>query len=43
MVEAVPRLRQRVVDAPFDLALPRWEDDPTFDLAFHVRRYALRG
>ena len=41
MVEAVPRLRQRVVDAPFDLALPRWEEDPTFDLAFHVRRYAL--
>lgn len=41
MVEAVPRLRQRVVDAPFDLALPRWEEDPTFDLVFHVRRYAL--
>jgi WS/DGAT/MGAT family acyltransferase len=41
MVESVPRLQQRVVDAPFDLALPRWEDDPTFDLAFHVRRYAL--
>jgi WS/DGAT/MGAT family acyltransferase len=40
-VEAVPRLRQRVVDAPFDLARPRWEDDPTFDLDFHVRRYAL--
>ena len=39
--DAVPRLRQRVVDAPFDLALPRWEDDPTFDLDFHVRRYAL--
>lgn len=40
-VEAVPRLRQRVVDAPFDLARPRWEEDPTFDLDFHVRRYAL--
>jgi diacylglycerol O-acyltransferase len=38
-VEAVPRLR--VVDAPFDIALPRWEDDPTFDLDFHVRRYRL--
>ena len=25
----------------FDLAKPRWEDDPTFDLDFHVRRYAL--
>ena len=40
-VEAVPRLRQRVVDAPLDLARPRWEIDPTFDLDFHVRRYAL--
>jgi WS/DGAT/MGAT family acyltransferase len=40
-VEAVPRLRQRVVDAPLDLARPRWVDDPTFDLDFHVRRYAV--
>jgi WS/DGAT/MGAT family acyltransferase len=41
MVESVPRLRQRVLDAPFDLSLPRWEEDPTFDLDFHLRRYAL--
>jgi WS/DGAT/MGAT family acyltransferase len=40
-VDAVPRLRQCVVDAPLDLARPRWEDDPTFDLDFHVRRYAV--
>jgi len=40
-VQQVPRLRQRVVDAPFDLALPCWQDDPTFDLDFHLRRYAL--
>ena len=40
-VAAVPRLRQHVVDAPLDLARPRWEDDPTFDLDFHVRRYAV--
>lgn len=40
-IAAVPRLRQRVVDAPLDLARPRWEDDPTFDLDFHVRRYAV--
>jgi len=40
-VEIVPRLGQRVVDAPFDLALPRWERDPTFDLEFHLRRYSL--
>jgi WS/DGAT/MGAT family acyltransferase len=41
MVEAVPRLRQRVVEAPFGLALPRWEEDPTLDLDFHLRRYSL--
>ncbi len=40
-VVAVPRLAQRVVDAPLDLTLPRWELDPTFDLAYHVRRHAL--
>ena len=40
-VRAVPRLRQRVVDLPLDVARPRWEDDPTFDLDYHVRRYAL--
>lgn len=40
-VDAVPRLRQCVVDAPLDLARPRWEDDPTFDLDFHLRRYAV--
>jgi WS/DGAT/MGAT family acyltransferase len=39
-IEAVPRMRQRVAPSPFDLSLPRWEDDPTFDLDFHVRRYA---
>ena len=42
-VEAVPRLRQRVIDAPLDLTLPRWVEDPTFDLDYHVRRHALGG
>ena len=36
-----PRLRQRVKMVPFDLALPVWVDDPSFDLGFHVRRAAL--
>jgi len=40
---AVPRLRQRIVDAPFDLAMPRWETDPTFDLDYHLRRYSLHA
>jgi diacylglycerol O-acyltransferase / wax synthase len=42
-VGAVPRLAQRVRDAPFDLTLPHWEDDPTFDLDYHVRFHALSG
>jgi WS/DGAT/MGAT family acyltransferase len=42
-VAAQPRLRQSVVDAPFDLARACWQNDPTFDLDFHVRRYALAG
>lgn len=42
-VAAVPRLAQRVADAPVDLTLPHWEFDPTFDLDFHVRRHALAG
>jgi WS/DGAT/MGAT family acyltransferase len=42
-IEAVPRLRQRVLDAPLDLTLPRWVDDPTFDVDYHVRRHALGG
>ena len=40
-VTAVPRLAQRVVDAPLDVTLPRWELDPTFDLDYHVRRHTL--
>ena len=42
-VEAVPRLAERVVDAPLDLTLPQWQRDPTFDLDYHVRRHAVAG
>lgn len=42
-VAAVPRLAQRVTDAPLDLTLPRWEFDPTFDLGYHLRRHTLSG
>jgi WS/DGAT/MGAT family acyltransferase len=38
-VERLPRLRQRV--APSSIGPPMWEDDPDFDLAFHVRHVAL--
>ena len=32
----IPRYRQRVVFAPFNLAHPSLEDDPNFDLANHI-------
>ena len=38
-LDAVPRLRQRVYDAP-GIANPEWVEDPFFDLDFHVRRVA---
>jgi diacylglycerol O-acyltransferase len=34
---ALPRLRQRVVEVPFNLAPPEWIDDPEFDLDYHLR------
>jgi WS/DGAT/MGAT family acyltransferase len=40
-VHLAPRFRQKVLHVPFDLALPVWADDPSFDLGFHLRRSAL--
>jgi WS/DGAT/MGAT family acyltransferase len=40
-VHLVPRFRQRIVHVPFDLGLPLWIDDTSFDLGFHLRRAAL--
>src|SRR3954451_8477431 len=39
-VQRVRRLRQRVVEPP-GFSAPRWEDDPMFDLDFHVRHVSL--
>ena len=39
----IPRLRQRVVQDALGLAPPRWEEDPHFDLRFHVRHATLGG
>jgi WS/DGAT/MGAT family acyltransferase len=39
-VDALPRLRQRVRDAP-GIANPEWVEDEYFDLDFHVRRVAV--
>jgi diacylglycerol O-acyltransferase / wax synthase len=39
----VPRLRQRVVEDPLGVAPPRWENDPLFDPAYHIRRVRVPG
>ncbi|MBV8348420.1 MAG: DUF1298 domain-containing protein [Mycolicibacterium sp.] len=39
LAREVPMFRQRVVSSPAP-APPRWEDDPDFDLSFHLRRVA---
>jgi WS/DGAT/MGAT family acyltransferase len=36
-----PRLRQRVLRVPADIARPLWVDDDHFDLDFHLRRSAI--
>lgn len=38
----IPRYRQRVVPASFDLGLPSWEFDPQFDIKNHVREATLK-
>jgi WS/DGAT/MGAT family acyltransferase len=35
-IDALPRMRQRVVFPPLDVDRPHWEDDPHFDVAHHV-------
>ncbi len=40
---AVPRLRQRVRSNPLSVAPPRWEVDPNFDLAYHLRFARVPG
>ena len=41
IVAEVPRLRQRVVATPLNLAPPEWLDDPAFDLDYHLRTIAV--
>jgi WS/DGAT/MGAT family acyltransferase len=40
-LHAVPRLRERVVEAPLQLGLPEWVEDPHFDRAYHLRHLSL--
>jgi len=37
----IPRLGQRVVSAPFRLAPPQWQTDPTLDLEYHLRKVSV--
>jgi len=37
----VPRLRQRVMEVPYDQGRPVWVDDEHFDIDYHVRLTAL--
>src|SRR5271166_2017094 len=37
----IPRYRQRVVPAPFNIGHPSWEDDPNFDIKNHVFRLQI--
>jgi diacylglycerol O-acyltransferase / wax synthase len=38
----LPRYLKRVVGAPFNVGLPSWEYDPTFDIRNHVREVTLQ-
>jgi diacylglycerol O-acyltransferase / wax synthase len=40
-VHLVPRLRQRLEEAPLGIANPVWVDDVNFDLDWHVRQASL--
>jgi diacylglycerol O-acyltransferase / wax synthase len=37
----VPRFRQRLRFVPFGQGRPKWVDDPSFNLAYHIRHTAL--
>lgn len=41
LVDAYPVFSQRPVPASTPWGLPHWEDDPTFDIARHLRRVTL--
>jgi diacylglycerol O-acyltransferase len=40
-IHLIPRLRQRLEEAPLGLANPVWTDDRAFDLDWHVRQASL--
>jgi diacylglycerol O-acyltransferase / wax synthase len=42
-VKAIPRLGQRVINAPLRIVPPEFADDPSLDLNAHIRRVAVPG
>jgi WS/DGAT/MGAT family acyltransferase len=40
-VDRIPRNRQRLAFAPFNIAHPAWVDDPRFDITRHIRPATL--
>jgi len=40
-IHLVPRLRQKVAYVPFNVAHPRWVDDPDFDLEHHMKTHVV--
>ena len=40
-IQAIPRMRDRAVSAPFDIAPPQWVPDPEFDMNYHLRKVAV--
>jgi WS/DGAT/MGAT family acyltransferase len=43
LVDAQPRLRDRVVEPTLPLVSARWSTDPEFDLEYHLQRVRLPG
>jgi diacylglycerol O-acyltransferase / wax synthase len=41
LVDRFPRFSQRAVEPRIPIGMPRWEDDPRFDLRRHVHRHRL--
>lgn len=41
--DEVPRLRQRVVEAPLRIGPPRWQTVDSVDLSYHLRRVSASG
>ncbi len=40
-LDRLPQYRQKAVFAPLNIAHPTWEDDPDFDLAYHIDEVTL--